>query len=406
MSFGLSFIKRVAPPKKSVKDIGAVILGGDFQGLGIIHCLSEHNVPVFLVDYEYSISKFSRYVKRNDTNYRLLDETHFTDYLINLAKVYNLKGWVLYPTKDEMLKIISINLAKLKEWFRVPLPDWEIVQKFYYKENAYRIANNISISIPKIYQHRKLDDLLKQELSFPLVLKPSNKEIYYIKTKKKAVRVNNQAELLKEYKSMNSIIDSYEIVVQEMIEGGPRNLYSYGTFFDGEKCIAGITARRLRQHPMDFGHATTYAESVCIPEIEEMAEKLLKEIGYFGIAEVEFMWDNKENVYKFIEINGRFWGWHTLAREAGINFPYILYNFMLGEKISIHSSPRIGAKWIRLLTDTPTVISEILGGRLLLKDYFNTLKGKKRDAVFTFKDPLPFFIELIMIPYLWFKRGF
>lgn len=387
------------------KEIGAVILGGDFQGLGIIRCLSEHNVPVFLVDYEFSISRFSRYVKRKAADYRLLDETYFTDYLINLAKVYNLKGWVLYPTKDEMLKIISMNLAKLKEWFRVPLPDWEIVQKFYRKENAYRIASNISISTPEIYQHKKLDDLIKQELRFPLVLKPSYKEIYYPKAKKKAVRVNNKDELLKEYKSMNSIIDSSQIIVQEMIEGGPKNLFSYVTFFDGENSIGGMTAVRLRQHPMDFGHATTYAESIDIPELFEMGNMLLKKMGYFGIAEVEFMKDNKENVYKFIEINGRFWGWHTLAIEAGINFPYILYNFMLGQKIST-LPPRNGAKWIRLLTDTPTVIKEILGGRLPLKEYFRTLKGKKQFAVFSFKDPLPFLIELIMIPYLWLKRGF
>ena len=44
-------------------EAGAVILGGDFLGLGIIRCLSEHQIPCFLVDYEFSISRFSRMYK-------------------------------------------------------------------------------------------------------------------------------------------------------------------------------------------------------------------------------------------------------------------------------------------------------------------------------------------------------
>ena len=384
---------------------GAIILGGDFQGLGIIRCLAEHNIPVFLVDYELSISKFSRYVHRKTADSKLLNENYFTDYLIRLAKTYNLEGWVLYATKDEMLKIISMNIDVLKKWFRVPLPGWDVVQKFYFKEKAYDLAESLSIPIPKVYKHKSINDLLEQALTFPIVIKPINKEKYYPKTKKKAVRADNKEQLIKEYQIMNSIIDSSEMIVQEMIEGGTKNLFSYATFFDGEKSIGGISAIRLRQHPMDFGQATTYAVSVQIPELEEMGNRILKEMGYFGIAEVEFMKDEKENKFKFLEVNGRFWGWHTLAKEAGINFPFILYSFMVGNNTKA-SQPRIGAKWIRLLTDTPTVISEFFKGRLTLKEYFHSLKGKKQFAVFSLKDPLPFFVEILLIPYLWIKRGF
>jgi predicted ATP-grasp superfamily ATP-dependent carboligase len=387
------------------KSIGALILGGDFQGLGIIRCLYEYNVPCFVVDYEIGIAKYSRYVKRSVYEPNLLDENYFVDYLIGLAKKQDLKDWVLYATKDEMLKIISINLVKLKEWFKVPLPGWDVVQKFYFKEQAYKIAESIGIPIPKIYDHSSIDDLLRHNLQFPLVLKPSFKEKYYPITKKKAIRVNNIDELKKEYSEMNAIIDTSEIVVQEMIEGGTKNLFSYATYFDGEKSIGGITAVRLRQHPMDFGHATTYAVSVFKPELFEMGNKILKAIGYSGIAEVEFMWDDREKVFKFIEINGRFWGWHTLAREAGINFPFILYQHMLGQVISTNDA-EINAKWVRLLTDLPTVFQEIFKGRFTIKDYIASMKGKKRFAVFSINDPLPFFVEILLIPYLWIKRGF
>ena len=63
-------------------------------------------------------------------------------------------------------------------------------------------------------------------------------------------------------------------------------------------------------------------------------------------------------------------------------------------------------KWVRLTTDTPTVIIEILKGNMKIKDYLKSMKGKKEFAVFAKDDPLPFFVELAMLPYLWLKRGF
>jgi len=228
---------------------------------------------------------------------------------------------------------------------------------------------------------------------------------YYAKTKRKAVRVDDRDQLIEEYTNMTALIDPSRIVVQEMIGGGPRNLYSYVTFFDGQRSLGGMTARRLRQHPMDFGHATTYAESVDVPEIAELGDRLLRKMQYWGVAEVEFMKDEKTNVYKFIEVNGRFWGWHTLARAAGINFPQIVYNFMHGVGSSV-SSPVIGVKWIRAITDIPTVAKEMICGRLSLQDYIGTIRGKKEFAVFSIRDPLPSFVELVIWPYLWVKRGF
>jgi len=388
----------------SPNQIGAVIIGSDFQALGIIRCLAEKGVPCFLIEHELGISRFSRYCKRNKIEYSLLSSSqNFVDFLIKIAEEENLKGWVLYPNNDEIVKLVSINRDKLKEWFKIIVPPWEIVEKFYYKQNAYKIAEKISIPIPKIYTNN-LEKLLKEELIFPIILKPICRNKYISKTKKKAIRVDNKEQLLNEFQKMESIIDSSEIIVQEMIKGGTKNLFSYATFFTGEQSIGGITAVRYRQHPMDFGHATTYAESIHIPELYELGNRILKEMGYIGVAEVEFMKDEKENVYKFIEVNGRFWGWHTLAKEAGINFPFILFNYMLGNDISAPEA-RIGAKWIRLVTDIPTVINELFGRRFSLKEYFRTIYGKKQFAVFSFRDPLPFLMELLLLPYLWKKRG-
>jgi len=387
--------------------IGAVVIGGDFQSLGVIRSLSEKNIPVFLLDYELNISRFSRLVKRKAIDYSLLDPKSFADNLIYLAENENLKGWVLFPNSDEVVKLLSINRDKLEGWYRNPVPPWEVVEKFYFKQHAYKIAEKISIPIPRMYHGKNLDELLNQELRFPIALKPSYKEKYFSVAKKKGVKVEDIKNFIIEYKKMSSIIDSSEIIVQEMIEGGGKNLYSHAAFFDGEKIIAGISARRLRQHPLEFGHATTYAETVVIPELEDMANKILREIGYYGIAEVEFMMDNRDKTYKFIEINGRVWGWHTLAKAAGINLPYIQFQHITEQEIENLDPDLVErVKWIRLATDIPTSLKELFTGRMKLKDYLNSIKGKKEYAVFSIKDPLPFFMEFVIAPCLWRKKGF
>jgi predicted ATP-grasp superfamily ATP-dependent carboligase len=134
-------------------------------------------------------------------------------------------------------------------------------------------------------------------------------------------------------------------------------------------------ARRPRQHPMDFGHASTFAELVDIPEIQKISEKFLSLIGYYGIAEVEFMRHPQNGEYKLLEVNPRVWGWHTLASAAGVDLPYILYQDMIGEKIEVHP-PLKHIKWVRLITDIPTVFLEIVKGNMKIGDYFAPIKKK------------------------------
>jgi predicted ATP-grasp superfamily ATP-dependent carboligase len=165
-------------------------------------------------------------------------------------------------------------------------------------------------------------------------------------------------------------------------------------------------ARRARQHPMDFGQASTFAELVHIPDLQKISEKFLRLINFYGIGEVEFMQDPRDGKYKLIEVNPRVWGWHTLAIAAGVDLPYLLYRDMLGKPIQDIQPPSNYFKWVRLTTDIPTALGEIIKGNMKIGDYVASLRGKKEFAVFRADDPLPFFAEIAMIPYLWKKRGF
>lgn len=385
--------------------IGAVITGGDFQGLGALRTLAKKNIPIILLDSDPNIGRYSRYKKKFFRAPRPSGAEGYVDFLIELAKNEKIRGWVIFPNSDEVVYILSKYRDRLKEFYKIPIPSWAVTQKIYIKKETYQIAEKHEIPIPKTYYPRDLEELVKLDLRFPVVIKPSIRDHFYNKVKIKAFRINSREELIKTYQRVSSIINPSEILVQDFIPGGPNNLYSFCPFFKEGKVVTSIMARRARQHPMDFGHASTFAELVHIPEMREIGEKFLRLIGFYGIAEVEFMKDSRNGEFKLIEVNPRVWGWHTLAIAAGIDLPYCLYQDMIGEEIQVRSPANHG-KWIRLITDTPTVFLEVVKGRMKIRDYLASMKGKKEFAVFDLGDPIPFFVELLMIPYLWAKRGF
>jgi D-aspartate ligase len=267
------------------------------------------------------------------------------------------------------------------------------------------LAEKLSIPVPKTFFFENEEQLTNTNLVFPVVLKPSIKNKFFPATKLKAVQANDKDELLQFYKYMASIIDESEVIVQELIEGGANNLYSFCSLFGDGQVKAKVTAKRQRQHPMDFGRATTFAYTCDIPELEELSARILKEMNYYGLSEVEFMYDDNDKTYKLLEINARTWGWHTLGSKAGVNFSELLFMDMNHQAFCVNGFEE-GVKWIRMLTDVPVVISEILKKRLKLSDYFNSIKGKKQFAVFSKKDPLPSVVEILLAPYFWYKRGF
>ncbi|MFW9876983.1 MAG: ATP-grasp domain-containing protein [Candidatus Thorarchaeota archaeon] len=385
--------------------IGALITGGDFQALGAMRTLAKKDIPVVLIDKELCIGKYSKFKKRFFKSPSPMEENAYLDFLIKLAEEKNMYGWVIFPNNDISVYLLSKNLKVLEKYYKITTPSWDIIQYLHNKKKFYRLASKNGIQIPKTYYPANLNDVLEMKIDYPVVIKPSITDNFYQSVKMKAILIKNKDDLIKKYSWVCSIIKPSEVLIQEFIPGGPNQLYSFCPFFKNGAVISNIMARRPRQHPMDFGHATTFAELVDIPEIREISEKFLKLIKYYGICEVEFMKDPRDGKYKLIEINPRIWGWHSLAIAAGIDLPYMMFQDMVGEEVKA-KKPKKDLKWVRLTTDIPTVLSEVLKRNIKISDYITSMKGNKEFAVFSFEDPLPFFMEIVMIPYLWWKRGF
>jgi D-aspartate ligase len=66
---------------------------------------------------------------------------------------------------------------------------------------------------------------------------------------------------------------------------------------------------------------------------------------------------------------------------------------------------RPGVRWVRLVTDVPNAVVDMWVRRLRPCDYLLSLRGVDTEAVVSVRDPLPGMYELVLLPYLFFKRG-
>jgi D-aspartate ligase len=384
---------------------GAVVIGGDYQGLAIVRSLGQRGIPICVLDDEHSISRFSRYTKFGIQVPDLRDENATIEILLDVGRRLNLKGWVLFPTRDETVAALSRHRAALAEVFRVPTPEWETVQWMWDKRNTYKLAMELKIPIPESWCPTDADDVERITTPFPLALKPAIKEHFVYTTRVKAWRANNKAELRELVQRANAVTGPGEIIVQDLIPGDGRHQFGYCAFFKEGKAVGSMVTRRRRQHPYEFGRASTFVETIDLPALESLSERFLHKINYYGLVEVEFKLDPRDGQFKLLDVNPRTWGYHSLGVSAGVDFPYLLYADQIGVPLQpCRGKP--GVSWIRLLTDFPTGVMDVGSGRLSLKDYLESLRNFDTEAVFSRNDPMPGIVECALLPYLAVRRGF
>ncbi len=220
---GAALTKPVSIPTRKLSMLettGALVVGGDYQGLGIVRSLGRRGVPVCVVDDERSISRFSRYTTRFVKSPDLRDEHKVVDAVLDIGKRFNLKGWVLYPTREELVAAFSRNRAQLSELFRVPTPEWDTVRWAWDKRNTYRLANKLGIPTPVTHYPENVGQLAELDRwTPPFAIKPAIKEHFIYATKAKAWRANSHAELKALFRKASELVGPGEVMVQELIPG-------------------------------------------------------------------------------------------------------------------------------------------------------------------------------------------
>ena len=102
--------------------------------------------------------------------------------------------------------------------------------------------------------------------------------------------------------------------------------------------MGAFTGRKLRQFPPRFGTCQR-GESLAAPEVYQQGLALLRALNFFGVSQVEFKRIGATGNLKLIEVNGRFWKWHSLATACGVNLAALVYQDLTGQKPQPQDSP-------------------------------------------------------------------
>jgi D-aspartate ligase len=381
---------------------GALIVGGAHVSIAVARSLGRRGIPVWLLA-NHPIPTYSRYVKRSFP-WAGADHPDGLSSIIDLAKQHNLQGWVLIAAGDQDMRLIAKNHALLSQHFRVATPDWDTIQWVYDKRLTYQRAAELGMDFPASFHPRSLEEIERLECRFPVILKPAFRKGMDEFTQAKAWMVNDREQLLTLYKRAAALVGNDAIIVQEWIPGTGESQYSCAGLWERGEPVVSLVARRLRQHPIDFGRSSTYVETIEQPEVEALACRFLKSINYTGVVEVEFKHDHRDGHYKLLDVNGRFWTWNGLGPLAGVDFPYLAWRQALGEIVA-PARARPGAAWMHTSRDVLAAYEEISNGTLTVRDYLASFRKPLAFANFALDDPMPAIVELPVAAWNRFAHG-
>lgn len=190
---------------------------------------------------------------------------------------------------------------------------------------------------------------------------------------------------------------------QERLDGNLLGL-SVVTADDG-RVVAAVQQEADRLFPPGTGmsaHATTVPVDT---ELVGRVERLLRELGWFGIAQLQFM-APADREPALVDLNARFYGSMGLALQSGLNLPALWAGLAVGDAAPpklLLGRPGVEYQWLE--GDLRRAFAERRGG--LLRDLVEVLRPVRGRVgpIWSARDPAPALRHTLRLAGIAFRRG-
>jgi predicted ATP-grasp superfamily ATP-dependent carboligase len=327
------------------------------------------------------------------------NESGFVEALVGAATRLDLQ--FVLPMTD----ITSAVLAERREAFaprvRVAVPDADTFWQASDKNALHRRAEQLGVPTPTTHYVERGEWPDLTGIPVPCVIKPARSRVRtasgWVKTAVlRADSVDEAASLLNSRPELR-----YGCMIQRVVEGDGVGLFALCD--RGEPRLL-FAHRRLREKP-PWGGVSVLREAVAIdPVAADYATRLLRALGWHGVAMVEFKRDRVTGVPILMEVNARFWGSLQLAIDAGVNFPVEAVKLWLGEPVGTQTAYHVGVRSRWLLGDLDHLLLRMFGKGpappdapalpALLFDFCRFLRRDTRFEVESWSDPGPSLYEI------------
>jgi len=301
----------------------------------------------------------------------------FITYLANLVANNDIQ--IIFPMTELTTSLTLENQNQLPN-ITLPFANIECINSLADKCSLMHMAEKLDIPIPPTHfvENNKHLGFDLDTLDYPIVLKPSkswlisNKKWFHTTVK----FANTPLEARSILDSDPAFLD-HPFMIQGCVAGSGQGIFA---IYDKGTPLSFFCHKRIREKP-PWGGVSVLSESVEIdPTLQKYAQLLLDHVGWHGIAMVEFKVDNDGTAY-LMEINTRFWGSLQLAINAGVNFPWMLYQIANNEPLRPIQRYNTGARLRWVLGDLDALYITLKNKR-----YSTTDKIK---AVLRFLTPNP-----------------
>ena len=311
-----------SPMKNNNKAFSVLIPDGEQALLtDAINCFSQtENVKIFIMSNDENIEmRCSKYV-------------HYFSYY---PKTNNEIDWISNINKELDMHSIDIVMPVYEDGFRTIIKYQHLISQ---KDKLCVLPtyDNFSIAINKgLLSKHMLDHqiacskstLLKpgdvyndNSLSFPVLAKPTIGS-----GGGNGIHKFSKKEALKQFSIKNKIKHDY--LIEEYIEGydlGCNVLCKKGKII--AFTIQKGTLWGKKSFAPQIGQKFLYEHNLYIE-----AEKLMKSLNWSGVANIDLRFDKKDDKFKILEINTRYWSSLVGSTIAGVNFPYLYCLLSLNE---------------------------------------------------------------------------
>ena len=281
-------------------------------------------------------------------------------YLAHVEQELDLTGArVVITSSDGTLALLRKQRERLERRARVALASEAALETAVSKEQTLAVARQLRIGVPRGVTLSSMDDVPAaiREIGLPVVIKPSKSWVWGAQS---GVRFGAQlVTTLSEaqYAVERPVSMGGKVLLQQFL-AGRREAVSM-LYAEGE--VYAHFAQWAKRMEPQLGGVSVLRQSIAVPDdIGDQAERLVRSINLEGYSEVEFRRDSAGAPY-LMEINPRLSASVEMAVRAGVDFPYLLYQWANGDHIDRVREYRKGG-WMRYLRG----------------DFFTTLEALKQ----------------------------
>ncbi|MCI0395212.1 MAG: carboxylate--amine ligase [Chloroflexi bacterium] len=304
---------------------------------------------------------------------------------------------VLFPCTDMAVWHVSHSRQLLEPCYYVMLPEHNVVETLMDKVKFYTYAQRERLPLPRTFflHNRAEAEAAAAALAYPAVLKPALRTpAWTTHSEHKVYQVANATELLAVYDRCARWTET--LVAQEWIAGPDANLFSCNCYFDAAgRPPVTFVARKLRQWPPQVG-VSCLGQECRNDVVRETAVRLFEKAGYYGLGYLEMKQDKRTGEQFIMEANvGRPTVRSAIAEAGGVELLYTAYCDAVGWPLPAEREQQYrGVKWVHWHYDLRSAFYYWRRGELSLAEWWRSWRGRKVDAIFSWRDPVPFAADI------------